>query len=184
MAIDATTVSIIAAQVGGIAELANIAGVNVQDIMDVLAGKRISVEVRRKLEPILNDLELGDLATEYDIDADEVADTAKNVNDILWRDMPEPAMKSQLLTGIAQGHIQLSDFDLIEDANVWSIDVFGDLTVVQAEALLEFMAQGNDISEGLALYISDTLTNGSIYDNVEESLFWKWYRENIYGEQD
>lgn len=182
--IDPSWVSVLASQLGGVDILADELGVSPTIIYKILRGERLTRKERLTFERAATEWE--DFETEYEgnepdrIDLDEVDDLARDLDKrylTRWT-IPDERFYPIIRESIADGRLSWEDILVDDEATVAPLDVFFEITVWQADKLLEYISDGGDLSEALQFYINDKAQGD--WQNVEDSEFWEWFRSVFY----
>lgn len=182
--IDASWVSVLASQVGGVEILADEFGINADIIYKILRGEKLTRKERLIFERAATEWE--DFEVDYEgdaedrIDLDEVDQLTRHLDErylTKWT-IPDERFYPVIRESIADGRLSWEDLLVDRGATVAPLDVFFEITVWQANKLLEYIADGNDLSDALQYYINDKEQGD--WQNVEDSEFWDWFRAVFY----
>lgn len=175
--------AVLSNQLGGDDAVANELGVDVELVQQYLDGARLTRTQRATLNRAFADFELNqERQDELDLDLTETEDWAQEVGEIMASDFGgDSELEQHFIDALRQGHLTERDFIVDETEHIAPIDVFKEITLIQAEYVLEFM-RNNPVSDFLDLYVQDRRAGYGLWENVEKSAFWEWFRSEFYGD--
>ena len=177
-----TELALIAHELGGVAELAELLGVDVELLDLLFSGAELTRRQLAIIKSAYANLQISTELEDEDIDIDYVEERAKRIDTGL-RVSGLPSEDQSLLVE----HVASSDIDdkFLHVDGIYDIFPFlYDLTVWQMQKLTDWLrGVDGDINILLEHYLSDIEKHGGIWTAQLEgdSEFWRWYRETFYA---
>lgn len=173
MALDIDKLAILANQLDGIDEVADLLNLDEDFIQYAIENNALDFQQTAELKRAISDFELdNELQFEYGLNAQEIQQHAEQLNVVHSRLASNEGIDA-FRESVANNELSMDD---LETAEIFFSNSY--LTPNIQNAVLSWVAVGNNPKEFLEQFELD----GERLDGIEDSAFWEWYRDTFYGD--
>lgn len=174
---DRNKLAILTNQLGGYDEVERVIGVDQELVQRAVEGQQLTSIQQAEIETGFNQLYLDkELALDNGIDINAIESLSKDLSDTVNFFYDQDA-ENRFRQGVADGVVDAND---LADGGT----LFANLTSSQIDkvlSLLETDEASDEISNLFSFYLQDYYSEVDFWD-VQDSLFWEWFRETFYGD--
>jgi hypothetical protein len=175
---DLSKLALLANELGGIDEVAELLNVDENDLQFALEGGKLEPRRSRVITRAYLDFEDDeDLQKKYNIDLDKINKVQTEALDQAIEYMPEKQYQDIFRFAFAEGRISQDYLETDKTAKVRGYDLFAYLGLHQVDAVMNWVNEGNSLDDVLAKWINDIEIGGGMMP--KDSLFWDWFKELV-----